>query len=200
MPYFNRLSGAGRVVALAAFCMLTSAAVAHPVITGPGIVAVGSDVVFTISDTDLFDGFNPDSNFNSYLVAVSFTFDPLVLKYVGADKLLIEGFALFPMGNELLVPYQITGQFTGPAGLSSGIDVPLFTLTFTALASTGASFTIVNMSLPDDGAYGTRGSFEPTSGSAAITSAVPEPQSLTLLAIVGGLLGGILGHQVGGPA
>ena len=185
MRYFMRFSKFGRVTALAALTLVTSAAVwARPVITGPGTVAVGANVVFTISDDAPADGFSV--TFNSYLADFTFSFNPAYLQFAHADAVLGGSFLIGPTGPaDITTPGEFGAQLIGPNAVIPAANQALFTLTFTALASTGASSTIVNMSLPDGGTYGDGGSFVKTSGIAAITSAVPEPQSLALLAIGG---------------
>ena len=187
MRYFMRFSKFGRVTTLAALTLVSSAAVwARPIITGPGTVAVGANVVFTISDDAPGDGFNP--GLTGYVADFKFVFDTTFLQFVQADALIPDD-PLHPavVFNGAL---NASGEVLATLAWLPFTPLPtnatdLFTLTFTALASTGASSTMVNMSLPDGGAYGDGGSFDPTRGSAAITSAVPEPQSLALLAIGG---------------
>ena len=185
MRYFMRFSKFGRATTLAALTLVTSAAVwARPVITGPGTVAVGANVVFTISDDAPGDGFNSD--LTGYIAEFKFVFDTTFLQFAHADAVLGGSFLIGPTGPaDITTPGEFRAQLIGPDDVTPAANQALFTLTFTALASTGASFTIVNMSLPDGGAYGDGGSFVKTSGSAAITSAVPEPQSLALLAVGG---------------
>lgn len=183
----NRFSRFGRVIALAALTLLGSAAVlARPVITGPGSVTVGQDVVFTVSDDAPGDGFNP--GLTGYVADFKFVFDTTFLQFVQAD-------ALIP--DDPLNPTVIfNGALNAPGEVLANLAwlpftplptnaTDLFTLTFIALASTGAGTTILNLSLPVGGAYGDGGFYVPTSGTAAITSAVPEPQSLALLLIGG---------------
>ena len=195
----NRFSKFGRVGALAALMLLGSAAVlARPIITGPGSVTVGQDVVFTISDTAPADGFNADISFNSYLADFKFSFSSVYLQFAhaDADATLGGSFLSVPSGPaEIFTPGEFAALFVGPGDVTPIPNETLFTLTFTALADTGSLFTIVTLSLPDTGAYGDGKSYVATTGIATITPAasqpgtdVPEPQSLALMLIGGAAL------------
>lgn len=198
----NRVSKFGRVIALAALTLLGSAAVlARPVITGPGAVTVGQDVVFTISDDAPGDGFN--TLFNSYSADFAFSFSSVYLQFAHADAALAGSFLIAPVdASEITTPGEFKALLVGPDSVTPAANEPLFTLTFTALADTGSSFTILTLSLPDTGAYGDGNSYVATSATATISPAasqpgtnVPEPQSVALLAIAGAAMLGARRHR-----